>query len=178
MKTLKMKLIKKLVYTSVIMLWFALSAGVFYREFTKFELKNVPADKALIATEFIRLVHGHTITFGFLIPLGFALMLILIPEVNEKTYRSFLSAFWTYIIGAAGAILLLLWKGIDYVRFFASDPSITLDKVESMLFGGSKALRASLYGIFHLAFGIGLIWLSIIVLKSLKSEHQRESSGQ
>jgi len=165
MNNFKLRLLKKLIYTAIGMLWLALAVGVFYREFTKFELKGVPLTNSWLPIEFIKLAHGHVLVLGFAIPIGLAVMVSMLSELNEREYNRFSTAFWLYLVGALGAIFLLIWKGIDYVRYYAHDPSITVDRIEALLFAGNKALRASLYGIFHLTFGVGLLWFTVLFLK-------------
>ncbi len=168
------KLIRKIGLISILMLWFSIASGVFYREFSKYELKNVSLGKSFFPVEFLQLLHGHILILGFIIPIGLAFFISILPEIDDNAYKKLNTAFNIYLIGTIGAIFLLFWKGIEYVRVYVHNPALTVEQIDKLIFSGNHVLRSSLYGIFHLLFGVGLIWFTIIIWNKL---NRRLSNG-
>ncbi len=139
---------------SSIMAIIGLTAGVVYREYTKYALSGIDYEKQLIVSNTLSLAHGHFFLMGVLLPLA---MLggayLVIGRAGDKTL------YWSmiiYMIGAAGASALLFYKGLAIIYLYSLHPGYDLTTINEMLFMGSKALRESLYGVLHLLLGVGL----------------------
>ena len=129
---------KKLYITSNFYLVLALVAGVFYREFTKFN--NFEGVTVLGK------VHSHIFTLGFLF-----FLVILLLENNLKLCKQKLFNIFYYLfnLGFIGFIGTMVWRGILQVK--------------GLDFPGLSHIA----GTFHALLGISLILFSVCLYKAL-----------
>ncbi len=101
---------------------------------------------------------------GVLIPTAILVVVYVIESKNLGiiNYSSLGKAFMLYIVSAIGIVLLLLYKGISITT---SDASLT--QAYNSLYGGNLALRESVYGLIHLLLGISIVWIVVVILRSL-----------
>jgi len=144
----------------------ALAVGVFYREYTKYALSNLPLEKQIIVSYYLSLCHGHFILMGLVIPVILALTAYIV--LGGEGDNILLKSLIIYLIGATGASALLLYKGAGIINYYVSDPSQGLTSADHALFMGSEMLRESLYGVFHLLLGLGLVIYAMRILQLLR----------
>ena len=79
----------------------------------RIELQLPPGYKWEAGLSF-KLSHGHTILIAGLIPLCFAFTLVVLHQAGGKQISpgALNWAFWPYVVGASGALLILLYKGV------------------------------------------------------------------
>lgn len=135
---------RKLYIASFIYLIAGLAAGVFYRDFTRFN--NFPEGQY---TQ-LSVVHTHILTLGFL-----ALLLVLALEKlftlsNSKLFGWF---FWLYNIGLVISTAMMITHGM-----------LTVVGVEEV----SKAIPG-IAGTGHIILSAGLVLLMLALGKSLKA---------
>lgn len=155
----------KLIITYImIMLIVALAIGVVYREVSKAYLSDKELEQQIMYSYFLSLCHGHTFMVGVLIPTAILVVVYVIESRNlgRINYSSLRKAFLLYMVSAIGIVSLLLYKGISIT---ISDTSLT--QAYNSLYGGNLALRESVYGIIHLLLGISIVWIVVIILRSL-----------
>lgn len=114
--------------------------------------------------------HGHIIVVCVVMPVVLLVITYLVERtgLGNPNYRSLRRALILYLVGATGAVALLVYKGLGIIYFYAHNPSAGLTVADNMLFLGSHALRESLYGVTHLLLGIGLAWYAISLLKAMR----------
>ena len=118
-----------------------LSAGLFYREFTKmYQIENSSG---------LGLLHGHLLALGTLF---FLIVLILEKQFNLSAAKSYGAFLWTYNSGLLVTVFMLMVRGIT------KDLQLTLSK-------GLDASIAGIAGLGHIALSVGLIMLLLIVQK-------------
>ena len=103
-----------------------------------------------------KLSHGHTILIAGLIPLCFAFTLVTLHQAGGKEISpgALSWALWPYVLGASGALAILLYKGV--VGFAAvRGGNFDLAAIEGSLFAGSRALKGACYGTSHSAMAAG-----------------------
>lgn len=155
---------------SIVMMIAALLMGILFQESSKKApiSEMLPAGAHLESVFGLSLVHGHTFLIGALIPLAVIWMLFLglqlgFAPVSEKTLR------WTsrlYLPSSVVAVLLMLYKGYHFLLGVRSG-NLDLAALNSTLFLGSHALRASVYGLTHTAMAVGLSIVLIAFWKSM-----------
>ncbi|MEZ6184850.1 MAG: hypothetical protein R3F62_07555 [Planctomycetota bacterium] len=108
----------------------------------------------------LRISHGHFVLIGGVIPLCVAAGLLLLHtagggEISAKVLTAF---FWLYLIGATGALSLILYKGLASVLAVRAG-NFDLADVHAKMFLGSRAVRGLAHALTHsiLAAGVGLI---------------------
>lgn len=158
------KLYKLIITYIMIMLIVALVIGVVYREVSKAYLSDKEFEQQIMYSYFLSLCHGHTFMVGVLIPTAILVVVYVIESKNLGiiNYSSLGKAFMLYIVSAIGIVLLLLYKGISITT---SDASLT--QAYNSLYGGNLALRESVYGLIHLLLGISIVWIVVVILRSL-----------
>ncbi len=158
------KLYKLIITYIMIMLIAALVIGVVYREVSKAYLSDKEFEQQIMYSYFLSLCHGHTFMVGVLIPTAILVVVYVIESKNLGiiNYSSLGKAFMLYIVSAIGIVLLLLYKGISITT---SDASLT--QAYNSLYGGNLALRESVYGLIHLLLGISIVWIVVVILRSL-----------
>lgn len=114
--------------------------------------------------------HGHIIVACVVMPVVLLVITYLVERtgLGNPNYRSLRRALILYLVGATGAVALLVYKGLGIIYFYAENPPAGLTVADNMLFMGSHALRESLYGVTHLLLGIGLAWYAISLLKAMR----------
>ncbi|QSH98403.1 DUF2871 domain-containing protein [Treponema medium] len=127
----------------------AAAAGVFYREFTKWN--------GFSGTTVLGKVHPHLFLLGMMIFLLVALFNAQLDLSQFKTFRVFLKL---YNVGVPLTAFMMLVRGIPQVLH------ITLSK-------GFDASISGIAGIGHILTGIGLI----LFLLSLKKAYTEKSIG-
>ncbi len=158
------KLYKLIITYIMIMLIVALVIGVVYREVSKAYLSDKEFEQQIMYSYFLSLCHGHTFMVGVLIPTAILVVVYVIESKNLGiiNYSSLGKAFVLYIVSGIGIVLLLLYKGVSITT---SDASLT--QAYNSLYGGNLALRESMYGLIHLLLGISIVWIVVIILRSL-----------
>ncbi len=161
------KLYKLIITYIMIMLIVALVIGVVYREVSKAYLSDKEFEQQIMYSYFLSLCHGHTFMVGVLIPTAILVVVYVIESKNLGiiNYSSLRKAFMLYIVSGIGIVLLLLYKGITITTSGAS-----LTQAYNSLYGGNLALRESVYGLIHLLLGISIVWIVVIILRSLREK--------
>ncbi|MGN0178127.1 MAG: DUF2871 domain-containing protein [Monoglobaceae bacterium] len=123
----------------------AMAAGVFYREFTKWNgFSGVTA---------LSKVHGHLFMLGTAVFLAAALFSAHRDLKEQKTFRVFL---WIYNIGVPLTAAMLLVRGIIQV-------------LNISLSSGASAAVSGIAGIGHILTGVGIILFLISLKKTSKN---------
>ncbi len=156
----------------LVMVIVALIVGVVYREYSKTMLQGLPLEKTILASYYLSLSHGHIIVVCVIIPVVLLVLTHLVARtgLGHPDYRSLRRALIIYLVGATGAVALLVYKGLGIIYFYSQNPSAGLTMADNMLFLRSHALRESLYGIIHLLLGIGLAWYAISLLRATRTK--------
>jgi len=142
--------------------------GVFYREFGRVMTADLSYFNTLHATYPLSATHGHLVNIGFLIPLGLALMTFLVKDkLNEKSLKKMNLWFTISMIAGIGTFLLMFYSAIHFLVLSTGDTYIAPEVIDSMLFGGSAALRAILFATIHTSYAGSVVLYSIPILKSL-----------
>lgn len=133
---------KKYINIALVYAIAAMAAGVFYREFTKWNgFSGVTA---------LSKVHGHLFMLGTAVFLVAALFSAHRDLKEQKTFRVFL---WVYNIGVPLTAVMLLVRGVIQVLGVS-------------LSSGANASVAGIAGIGHILTGVGII-LFLISLKKI-----------
>jgi hypothetical protein len=142
--------------------------GILYRESTR-KLIHLGAADHWAATEHLALVHGHSFVIGVFIPMSMLLMIYFahIFGGGKLKARPLLLHFQMYIIGASGAIALLIYKGYHYVLSFRSG-RYDVYQIDQSMFAANDFLRACLYSGAHVLMGIGLFAIALSIWNSLR----------
>ncbi len=155
------KLFRGIITYSLAMMIAGLVIGVLYREFTKIYTAGLPLEKQLLVSYYLSLGHGHVFMVGVLIPLALLVSTYVLTErgyLDRDRLNSLEKPFIIFVAGSLMMVGLLVYKGLGMVYFYAQNPGAGLSAADEKLFLGSKALRESLYGVAHLAMGVGLVW--------------------
>lgn len=128
---------KKYLNISLIYAVFAMIAGVFYREFTKF---NSFSEVTTLGK-----VHTHLFILGMMVFLMIALFSMHLDFKNEKTFKLFIIL---YNIGVPITAIMMVVRGITQVL------QLSLTKAMSASISG-------IAGIGHILTGIGIILLLV-----------------
>lgn len=136
---------KKLYITAVSYCIFGLLAGVFYREFTKW---NEFTGKTVLSV-----VHSHIFVLGMV-------LFLLLMALNTKQdllvkTKSFSKFYWIYNIGLLYFVIMLLVKGILQVLQIAVNPHMI----------------AGLNGLGHLVLTMGIFYLFKMIYEGYVCEH-------
>lgn len=123
----------------------ALAAGVFYREFTKW---NGFTSRTTLA-----FVHPHLFVLGALLMLLVALLSRHMPLMEQRSYRLFLTL---HTVGLPMAALLMLVRGVVQV-------------LATPLSAGLNAAIPGVAGLSHMVLGTALVVLFVAMKKALGS---------
>ncbi len=136
---------KKLINTSFIYLILALAAGVFYREFTKFN--------GFIGDTTLSVLHTHLLILGMFFFLVYALFTKAYPQLSDspKTKKFYIG----YNVSVFFFTVTLLVRGIVQVL-----------NVE--LSSGANAAISGIAGISHILLTINLVYFFTILKKVVK----------
>lgn len=137
---------KKILNTSFFYAILAIVAGVFYREFTKF---NDFTGKTTLAV-----MHVHLFVLGVVLLL---IMLLLEKQFNLTNNKKFNQFYIVYNIGLMSTVTMFLIRGITQVR------NIEITKVMSSVISG-------IAGISHITLGTGIIMFFLILKKSVNNQ--------
>ncbi len=111
------------------------------------------------ATIDLRISHGHFVLLGAVVPLCFvgALALVHAAGGGVASPGVLRASEVLYVVGATGAMALVLYKGIHLVAHVRGG-DFDLARAHATLFGGSRLLKGLAYGVSHtlLAAGAGL----------------------
>lgn len=134
---------KKLYGFGVFYTAFALAAGVFFREFTKFN--------GFIGRTALAFVHPHLFFLGALVLIALAF-----AEKNHgiTKLKPFNAFFVVYNIGLLMTAVLMLLRGV-------------LDVTAPILSSGFNAAVSGIAGIGHILLGTGIVLLLVILKKAL-----------
>lgn len=108
----------------------------------------------------LRILHGHFILIGGVIPLCLAAMLYLLPACGARPTSPGLlqTGLILYLIGAVAALSLIFYKGLFSITAVIGG-QFDLAAVQASMFGGSRLVRALAHAVSHtvLAAGLGVI---------------------
>ncbi|WP_334290427.1 DUF2871 domain-containing protein [Alkaliphilus oremlandii] len=138
--------LKKILNTSFFYAILAMVAGVFYREFTKF---NDFTGKTTLAV-----MHVHLFVLGVVLLL---IMLLLEKQFNLTNNKKFNQFYIVYNIGLMSTVTMFLIRGITQVR------NIEITKAMSSAISG-------IAGISHITLGTGIIMFFLILKKSVNNQ--------
>lgn len=116
--------------------------GVFYREFTKF---NVFMGKTSLGV-----VHTHYFMLGMI----FFLILLLLEKSFAFTEAKTKKALWIYQIGLNVTAIMLIVRGVTQVLY------MDISK-------GMNAGISGIAGIGHILLSVGLIWILLEIRRSV-----------
>jgi hypothetical protein len=133
---------KKYLNLSLIYAVFAMAAGVFYREFTKWN--------GFTGVTALGKVHAHLFLLGMMVFLLVALFSERHALKEQKSFRIFL---WLYNIGVPLTAVMLAVRGI-------------LQVLGTPLSAGTDAAVSGIAGIGHILTGAGLILLLVSLKKT------------
>lgn len=133
---------KKYLNLSLIYAVFAMAAGVFYREFTKWN--------GFTGVTALGKVHAHLFLLGMMVFLLVALFSERHALKEQKSFRIFL---WLYNIGVPLTAVMLAVRGI-------------LQVLGTPLSAGTDAAVSGIAGIGHILTGAGLILLLVSLKKA------------
>ena len=136
---------KKLINTSFIYLILALAAGVFYREFTKFN--------GFIGDTTLSVLHTHLLILGMFFFLVYALFTKAYPQLSDspKTKKFYIG----YNVSVFFFTVTLLVRGIVQVLNVELSP-------------GANAAISGIAGISHILLTISLVYFFTILKKVVK----------
>jgi len=144
--------------------------GVFHREFGRAFSEGLSSEAIYFASQALSLSHGHMFNFGFLIPLGFALITFFVKDnLDEKAMKKLKRWFAIYMVTAIGVFLLFFYKGVHFTIYSSASYDFTFTEVDKMLYGGSIMVRSMLNALLHTGFWISILLYSLPLLKSLKT---------
>lgn len=133
---------KKYLNLSLIYAVFAMAAGVFYREFTKWN--------GFTGVTALGKVHAHLFFLGMMVFLLVALFSERHALKEQKSFRIFL---WLYNIGVPLTAVMLAVRGV-------------LQVLGTPLSAGTDAAVSGIAGIGHILTGAGLILLLVSLKKT------------
>jgi hypothetical protein len=136
---------KKNLIVSFIYLIAGLGAGVFYREFTKWN--NYTGVTSL------GFAHPHLIALGMLLFLALYFGLKEDPIFKSWKYKTF---FITYNIGLPGMVIMMTVRGILQVKTVA-------------LSAGIDGMLQGVAGLFHITMAVGIIFLFLALFERQKT---------
>lgn len=147
--TMKIKLkevflMRKAIRTSCFYFIYAMAAGVFYREFTKFS--------GFSGQTTLSVVHTHLLALGML--LWLMLGLTHLPLNRQKLFKPF---FVVYNAGLMLTSVMMIVRG-------------TLRVLATPLSRGVTAMISGFAGIGHIALAIGLALLFVLLGKAVKEQ--------
>lgn len=137
---------KRLINTSIFYMFIALTSGVFYREFTKFnDFTGVTS---------LSFTHVHAFMLGVFM---FLILILFDKQFDITSSKRFNSFYYVYNIGLIGMITMLYVRGI--VQVLGSDISSALN-----------ASISGVAGITHILLGIGVIQILFLIKNHIKKE--------
>lgn len=122
----------------------AIIGGVFYREFTKF---NMFTGKTTLS-----FLHVHLFVFGMIM---FLILMLMEKQSSISTSKHFKKFMIIYNTGLLGTLFMLLVRG--YLQVLPLEP--TTMNIDAMISGIS--------GLFHITLGVGLYFLFKIIKEKM-----------
>lgn len=112
----------------------------------------------------LRILHGHFILIGGVLPLCLAACLFFLPLLGARPISPGLltAGLILYVVGAAAALALIFYKGI-YSLEAVLGGELDLSRVQASMFGGSRLVRALAHALSHsiLAAGLGVLGFAL-----------------
>lgn len=137
---------KKTVNLSFLYAILAMTAGVFYREFTKF--------KGFEGQTTLSFVHTHFFFLGMIMFLIVTLCIARFSIQDSKKYKGFMVI---YNVGVCMTSVMLLVRGVFQVN-------------QTVLSKGMDASISGIAGIGHLLTGVGIVLFFLILKERVKDE--------
>lgn len=138
---------KKMLDTSLGYMIAGICAGVFYREFTKFN--------GFTGQTALKSVHPHLLVLGMLLFLVVALFVKVLPSLDkEKNFRRF---YVTYNVALPFMAVMLIVRGAIQV-------------LQTPLSSGLDASIAGLAGIAHILMTVALVFLFLALRKAAAAD--------
>ena len=159
------KMVFGIIKFALIMILFSLAFGVAYREISRPFVEGLTLDIKQTVIHQLGLVHGHSLSLGFLVPVALAFIThFLTKSLTEKKLKSLKRAFIVYIIGLILSLGLMIFKGVSIVVMYS--PNGGFEGLDESLFFGNAILRSLLYTIAHLTYAVGLVWYSLSLFRT------------
>ena len=141
---------KKLINRAFVYAIAGMAAGVFYREFTKWNGFN---GRTVLA-----FVHPHLLTIGALLLLIAALFSCQLPLLEEKKFKTF---YKLHTIGLPFMAAIMLVRGV-------------LQVLGIQLSAGAVAALAGIAGISHIILGTSIIFLFLALSNAVTSQAKKQ----
>jgi len=149
---------RTLIRYAIVMAFVGLLVGVAFQESAKkLPFSEAGAGLHLEAMLPLALVHGHVFTLGVLFPLALAGALVLGLKSGGRTVGPRTQAWLTrgFLPFAALTVALQLFKGYA-ILLAVRHGNHDMAAVDAAFLGGSPALPAAVYGVFHTGMGVTL----------------------
>jgi len=160
---------------SAVMLVVGLLSGIAYQESGKKVSWNPGPEGPAYwdATLRLALVHGHLIMSGVLLPVAMACMLYLARWCGGREIgrRALAWALYTYLPFVSVSMGLMLFKAY-HVLLSVRGGQTDMSLINAAYFGGSKAVRHSVYGFVHVGMAFGLCLFAWCVWRSLGAKQR------
>ncbi|MEG0176606.1 DUF2871 domain-containing protein [Anaerorhabdus sp.] len=135
---------KKMINVAFIYSIVAMIAGVFYREFTKFN--------GFVGVTSLGKMHVHLLVLGSLF---FLILGLYCDRVKVEDQKGFNTAFIAYNVGLCWMVVMMLVRGI-------------LQVLNTPLSSGINAAISGVAGIGHIILGVGLVLIFLKLKKAVK----------
>lgn len=135
---------KKMINVAFIYSIVAMIAGVFYREFTKFN--------GFVGVTSLGKMHVHLLVLGSLF---FLILGLYCDRVKVEDQKGFNTAFIAYNVGLCWMVVMMLVRGI-------------LQVLNTSLSSGINAAISGVAGIGHIILGVGLVLIFLKLKKAVK----------
>lgn len=152
---------KRYLIVSAVFLALGIIFGVFYREFSKaFGVVNVYTP--------LGLVHTHFLVLG----VAFVLIIGLVSDkMGKGGSKLFKYAFITYIVGVAGAGLLMTARGV-------LDVLSQSEKLVYTIQDGANGAISGISGLFHAVLGTGMVLIFVSWFLKEKKVSPKETNEE
>ncbi|MEG0076491.1 DUF2871 domain-containing protein [Anaerorhabdus sp.] len=135
---------KKMINVAFIYSIVAMVAGVFYREFTKFN--------GFVGVTSLGKMHVHLLVLGSIF---FLILGLYCDRVKVEDQKGFNSAFIAYNVGLCWMVIMMLVRGV-------------LEVLNTPLSSGINAAISGVAGIGHIILGVGLVLIFLKLKKAVK----------
>lgn len=122
----------------------AMVAGVFYREFTKFNNFN--------GVTILGKIHGHVFALGVLV---FLIVALFTKNVDLETQRPFKAFMYLYNTGLPLTAIMMCLRGV-------------VEVLNIQLSNSANAIISGTAGIAHIMLGTGIVLLFISIKKAIQ----------
>lgn len=134
---------KKMINVAFIYSIVAMVAGVFYREFTKFN--------GFVGVTSLGKMHVHLLLLGTIF---FLILGLYCDRVKVEEQKGFNTAFITYNVGLCWMVIMMLVRGV-------------LQVLNTPLSNGINAAISGVAGIGHILLGVGLVMIFLKLKKAV-----------